>query len=140
LSQAAWTSTSAADELDDDDDLCRVDASPLLVADLQLLVLSHQTGNESVPIIIVNDIINLFFKLQSAFCWFQTITVSVCCLTKLIPCILLEKYTYILALEMASPGNQHCANCIGTLLFSIRAKTDGSIDVPFAGKIAKWIS
>jgi len=23
---------------------------------------------------------------------------------------------YILALEMASPGNQHCANCIGTLL------------------------
>ena len=25
----------------------------------------------------------------------------------------------ILALEMASPGNQHCANCIGTLLFPI---------------------
>jgi len=105
LSQAAWTSTSAADELDDDDDLCRVDASPLLVADLQLLVLSHQTGNESVPKIIMNDIINLFFKLQSAFCWFQTITVSACCLTKLLPYILLEKYTYILALEMASPGN-----------------------------------
>ena len=29
------------------------------------------------------------------------------------------KYIYILALEMASPGNQHCANCIGTLLFPI---------------------
>jgi len=28
-----------------------------------------------------------------------------------------EKYTYILALEMAS--NQHCANCIGTLSFPI---------------------
>jgi len=26
-----------------------------------------------------------------------------------------EKYIYILALEMASPGNQHCAHCIGTL-------------------------
>jgi len=26
-------------------------------------------------------------------------------------------HIYILALEMASPGNQHCANCIGTLLF-----------------------
>jgi len=33
--------------------------------------------------------------------------------------IVFEKYTYILALEMASPGNQHCANCIGTLSFPI---------------------
>jgi len=31
------------------------------------------------------------------------------------------KYIYILALKMASPGNQHCANCIGTLLFPILA-------------------
>jgi len=31
--------------------------------------------------------------------------------------MLSEKYTHILALEMASPGNQHCANCIGTLSF-----------------------
>jgi len=31
--------------------------------------------------------------------------------------ILFEKYIYILALEMASPGNQHCASCIGTLSF-----------------------
>ena len=30
-----------------------------------------------------------------------------------------EKYIYILALEMVSPGSQHCANCIGTLLFLI---------------------
>ena len=29
----------------------------------------------------------------------------------------IRKYIYILALEMASPGNQHCANCIGTLSF-----------------------
>ena len=33
--------------------------------------------------------------------------------------ILLEKYVCILALEMASPGNQHCANCIGTLSFAM---------------------
>jgi len=33
--------------------------------------------------------------------------------------ILFEKYIYILALEMASPENQHCANCIGTLSFAI---------------------
>jgi len=34
---------------------------------------------------------------------------------KLLPYILLEEYTYILALEMASPRNLHCASCIGTL-------------------------
>jgi len=28
-----------------------------------------------------------------------------------------EKYINILALEMASPGNRHCVNCIGALLF-----------------------
>ena len=30
-----------------------------------------------------------------------------------------EKYVNILALEMASPVNQHCANCIGALSFPI---------------------
>ena len=38
---------------------------------------------------------------------------------KLLPCVLFEKYNYILALEMASPVNQHCANCIGTLSFPV---------------------
>jgi len=37
----------------------------------------------------------------------------------LLPYILFEKYIYILALKMASPGNQHCANCIGALAFPI---------------------
>jgi len=32
-------------------------------------------------------------------------------------CILFENYVNILALEMASPGKPHCANCIGTLSF-----------------------
>jgi len=32
---------------------------------------------------------------------------------------LFEKYIYILALEMASAGNRHCASCIGTLSFPI---------------------
>ena len=32
----------------------------------------------------------------------------------------------MLALETASPGNQHCANCIGTLSF----RTE---EVPFTG-------
>jgi len=29
-----------------------------------------------------------------------------------------EKYIYLLALEMVSPENQHCARCIGTLLIA----------------------
>jgi len=44
-------------------------------------------------------------------------------LTKLLPCILPEKYINIIVLEMVSllsPGNRHCANCIGTLSFSMR--------------------
>ena len=57
--------------------------------------------------------------MQSAF-WHQTITASQCWLRKLLPYILFDKYKfYILALEMASPGNQYCANCIGTLSFPI---------------------
>ena len=51
----------------------------------------------------------------------QTITVSECCLIKLLPHILFEKYINILALEMASRGNRHCANCIGTLWFPVAA-------------------
>ena len=39
---------------------------------------------------------------------------------KLLPYILFETQIYILALEMASPGNQHCANCIGTLSFPMQ--------------------
>ena len=41
---------------------------------------------------------------------------------KLFPCILFEKYIYIFSVgnvEIASSGNQHCANCIDTLLFPI---------------------
>jgi len=38
---------------------------------------------------------------------------------KMLPYILFEKNIGILALEMASRGNQHCADCIGTLSFPI---------------------
>jgi len=38
---------------------------------------------------------------------------------KLLPYLDLKKIYYILALEMASPGNKYCLNCIGTLSFSI---------------------
>jgi len=51
--------------------------------------------NESVPKITINGTINLFFKLQSAFWQFQNMTVSECCLIKLLPYILFEKYIFI---------------------------------------------
>jgi len=35
-------------------------------------------------------------------------------------------YINILALEMTSPGNRHCAGCIGTLSFSIKKRLDFS--------------
>jgi len=38
----------------------------------------------------------------------------------LLPYILFEKDMYILALGMASPENQHCANCISALSFPIQ--------------------
>jgi len=51
-------------------------------------------------------------------------TVFKCCLIKLLPYILFEKNIYILALEMAGPGNQHCASCIDTLSFPVSQSTD----------------
>ena len=36
---------------------------------------------------------------------------------KLLPHILFQKCIFIIALEMASPGNRHCAICIGTPSF-----------------------
>jgi len=39
--------------------------------------------------------------------------------------ILFEKYIYILALEVASQENQHCASCIGTLSLPTRTLKSG---------------
>jgi len=72
-----------------------------------------------VPKILINNTTNLFLKPPAAFLEFRTITVSECCLIKSLLNILFEKYIYILALEKASPENQHCANCINTLSFPI---------------------
>ena len=71
-------------------------------------------GNDSAPKIIIND--TIFFS-------YTAISILVisnhnsfgCCLTKLLPCILFEKCINILASEMASQGNRHCANCVGSM-------------------------
>ena len=70
--------------------------------------------NESVPKITINNTINLFSKtaisvlLISNHNSFQQNCFQIFCLKHI-----------FLVLEMASPGNQHCASCIGTLSFPI---------------------
>ena len=48
---------------------------------------------------------------------------------KLFRYISFEKYINILALKMASPGNRHCANCIGTLSFPVKCSTTFCTDI-----------
>jgi len=53
-------------------------------------------------------------------------------LDKIASYIFSEKYTggnYMLALEMTSPVNQHCANCIGTLSFPISSLRAGQLQL-----------
>jgi len=56
----------------------------------------------------LNGTINLYQKAALG----QTITVSECCLIKLLLISFLYKLFYIFAGRMASSMNQHCANCI----------------------------
>ena len=68
--------------------------------------------------IIINDTINLFSYAVSILVISNRNSFRVVFEKKyLLPSVLSEKYTYILALEMTSPGNQHCANFIRTLSF-----------------------
>ena len=65
--------------------------------------LSETAGNECLPKIIINDTTSVFSNCNQHFVNLQTVTVSECCLIKLLPYILFEKYIYILALEIAGP-------------------------------------
>jgi len=51
---------------------------------------------------------------------------------KLLPHILFQKCIFIIALEMASPGNRHCAICIGTLSFPITPSSVRSSGISLA--------
>ena len=74
--------------------------------------------NGSVPKITANDTTDFFLQNCNRHVGnFKPQQFRECCLTKLLPCILSERYIYILELEEASTGNRHCANCIGTLSF-----------------------
>jgi len=73
-------------------------------------------GNESALKIMVNNIINLLFLTAISILAISNHNSFPALFDKKsLPYILFEIYIYILTLEMTSPGNRHCANCIGTL-------------------------
>jgi len=68
-----------------------------------------------VPKIIINNTINLLFYTAISILVISNHSSFRVLFDKIAS--VFEKYIDILALEMASPGNQHCANCIGALSF-----------------------
>ena len=84
-------------------------------------------GNESVPKIIINNTTNLFFKTAVSILLISNHSSFRVLFDKIDSVYFFEKYIYILALEMASRGNQHCANCIGTLSFAIVTTTQSNV-------------
>ena len=76
-------------------------------------------GDESVPIITINDVVNSSFKTSVTFLVITNHISFWVLFDKIVSVYFIWKVFSILALEMASPGNRHCANCIGTLSFPI---------------------
>jgi len=79
------------------------------------------TGNERVPKIIINDTIIFFFETAISILLISNHNSFRVLFDKIasVGYILFEKYINILASEMASSGNRHCANCIGALSLPI---------------------
>jgi len=69
--------------------------------------------------IMINDAKKLFFKTAISILLISNHNSFRVLFDKITSVYFIRKNTYILALEMASPGNQHCANSIGTLLFPL---------------------
>jgi len=69
-----------------------------------------------VPKILINNTKNYFVKCNSILAISNRNSLRVL-FDEIDSVYFIGKYIYILALEMAGPGNQHCANCIGTLSF-----------------------
>ena len=71
--------------------------------------------------IIINDAVNLFFKTAVGILLISNHSSLRVLFDKIASVyILVEKiYICILALEMASPENRHCASCIGTFSFPV---------------------
>ena len=78
-------------------------------------------GNESVPRIIINDAVNLFFKPVSILLISNPNSFRVL-FDKIASVYFISKmYLYFGIGNGRSPGNQHCANCIDILSFPTEA-------------------
>jgi len=86
-------------------------------ADKQVVPKDLTTWNESVPKMIISDTINLPLKTAISIAVISNHNSFRVLSDKIASVYLFEKYIYILAMEIASPANLHCANCIGTLSF-----------------------
>jgi len=75
---------------------------------------------QNLPKIIIDDTIYLFLKTAISILVISNHNSFRVSFDKIasVACILFEKCIYILALEMVSTGNQHFADCIGTLSFA----------------------
>jgi len=71
--------------------------------------------------IIINSTLNLFLWIAVGILKISNRNIFRVLFDKIVSVYFSLKYIYrpVLALEMASPGNQHCASCIGTLSFLI---------------------
>ena len=76
-------------------------------------------GNENVPKIIINDTLIFFLNCISILIISNHKSFHMLFDKIASEFFLCEKYINILAFEMASPGNRHCADCIGALSFPI---------------------
>ena len=86
----------------------------------------HIIENESVPKIIINDTRNLFLTAMSISVISNHNSFRLL-FDKSASVYFIGKYIDILALEMASPANQHCANCVGTHSFSVVSGRTGRL-------------
>ena len=93
-------------------------------------------GNESVPEIILNNTINLFLKTAISISVISNHNRFRVLFHKIASVYFIcKKYSYILALKMASPGNRHCAIMGSAHFRSLWVELDASQSVRGVGQV-----
>jgi len=74
--------------------------------------------------ITINNTLNLFFLTATSIFVTSNHKSFRVLFNKIASVYFIRQIIHILALEMASPGNQHCAYCIGTVSLPILSAAD----------------